>query len=88
MNEGVNLTPRGQISPLGAKFTPRGEIHPWGQGVKLRIALSKLRNEMDKFWMCTLAHVGSLYIHTCISYVETGVNPAAFEFAAATTALQ
>jgi hypothetical protein len=35
----VNFTPRGQISPLGAKFTPRGEIHPWGPGVKLRIAL-------------------------------------------------
>jgi hypothetical protein len=39
VNEGVNFTPRGQISPLGAKFTPRGEIHPWGPGVKLRIAL-------------------------------------------------
>jgi hypothetical protein len=41
VNEGVNFTPRGQISPLGAKFTPRGEIHPWGPGVKLRMALWK-----------------------------------------------
>jgi hypothetical protein len=40
VNEGVNFTPRGQISPLGVKFTPRGEIHPWGPGVKLRMALS------------------------------------------------
>jgi hypothetical protein len=39
VNEGVNFTPRGQISPLGAKFTLRGEIHPWGPGVKLRMAL-------------------------------------------------
>jgi hypothetical protein len=38
----VNFTPRGQISPLGAKFTPRGEIHPWGPGVKLRMALRVL----------------------------------------------
>jgi hypothetical protein len=30
VNEGVNFTPRGQISPMGAKFTPRGEIRPWG----------------------------------------------------------
>jgi hypothetical protein len=39
VNEGVNFTPRGQISPLGDKFTPRGEIRPWGPGVKLRMAL-------------------------------------------------
>jgi hypothetical protein len=26
VNEGVNITPRGQISPLGAKFTPGGEV--------------------------------------------------------------
>jgi hypothetical protein len=39
VNEGVNFTPRGQISPLGAKFTPRGEIRPWGPGVKFRLAL-------------------------------------------------
>jgi hypothetical protein len=26
LNEGVNFTPRGQISPLGAKFTPRDEV--------------------------------------------------------------
>jgi hypothetical protein len=40
VNEGVHFTPRGQITPLGAKFTPRGEIHPLGPGVKLRMALS------------------------------------------------
>jgi hypothetical protein len=45
VNEGVNFTPRGQISPLGAKFTPRGEIHPWGPGVKLRMALRE-----PKWW--------------------------------------
>jgi hypothetical protein len=39
VNEGVNIPPRGQISPLGAKFTPRGEVYPWGPGVKLRMAL-------------------------------------------------
>jgi hypothetical protein len=39
VNEGVNIPPRGQISPLGAKFTPRGEVRPWGPGVKLRMAL-------------------------------------------------
>jgi hypothetical protein len=39
VNEGVNFTPNGQITPLGAKFTPRGEIHPWWAGVKLRMAL-------------------------------------------------
>jgi hypothetical protein len=43
VNEGVNFTPRGQISPLGAKFTPRGEVHPWGPGVKLRMALRVAR---------------------------------------------
>jgi hypothetical protein len=26
VNEGVNIPPRGQISPLGAKFNPRGEV--------------------------------------------------------------
>jgi hypothetical protein len=39
VNEGVSIPPRGQISPLGAKFTPRGEVIPWGPGVKLRMAL-------------------------------------------------
>jgi hypothetical protein len=39
VNEGVNFTPGGEISPLGAKFTPRDEIRPWGPGVKLRMAL-------------------------------------------------
>jgi hypothetical protein len=39
VNEGVNFTPRGHISPLGAKLAPRDEIHPWGPGVKLRMAL-------------------------------------------------
>jgi hypothetical protein len=28
--EGVNIIPRGQISPLGAKFIPRGEVYPCG----------------------------------------------------------
>jgi hypothetical protein len=41
VNEGVNIPPRGQISPLGAKFTPSGEVIPWGPGVKLRMALSR-----------------------------------------------
>jgi hypothetical protein len=39
VNEGVNIPPRGQITPLGAKFTPRDKVHPWGPGVKLRMAL-------------------------------------------------
>jgi hypothetical protein len=39
VNEGVNIPPRGQISPLRAKFTHRGEVHHWGPGVKLRVAL-------------------------------------------------
>jgi hypothetical protein len=26
VNEGVNIPPRGQISPLGVKVTPRGEV--------------------------------------------------------------
>jgi hypothetical protein len=39
VNEGVNIIPRGQISPLGAKLNPRCEVHPWGPGVKLRMAL-------------------------------------------------
>jgi hypothetical protein len=30
MNEGVNIPPRGQRSPPGAKFTPRGKLHTWG----------------------------------------------------------
>jgi hypothetical protein len=46
VNEGENFTPRGQISPFGAKFTPRGEIHPWGSGVKLRMALWLLHQEL------------------------------------------
>jgi hypothetical protein len=36
---GVNIYPRGQILPTGAKFTPKDEVHPWGPGVKLRMAL-------------------------------------------------
>jgi hypothetical protein len=40
VNEGVEISPRGQISPLGAKFAPRDEIIPWGPGVKLRMVLS------------------------------------------------
>jgi hypothetical protein len=47
----VNFTPRGQISPLGAKFTPRGEIRPWGPGVKLRMALWRSR-QMWLFVVC------------------------------------
>jgi hypothetical protein len=39
VNEGVNISPRGQISPLGVNFTPKSEVHPWGPGVKLRMAL-------------------------------------------------
>jgi hypothetical protein len=39
VNEGVNIPPRGPISPLGAKFNPRGEVYSWGPGVKLRMAL-------------------------------------------------
>jgi hypothetical protein len=35
VNEGVNITPRGQIFPLGVKFTP------WVPGVKLRMAPCK-----------------------------------------------
>jgi hypothetical protein len=38
VNKGVNIPPRGQISPLGAKFN-LGQVHPWGPGVKLRMAL-------------------------------------------------
>jgi hypothetical protein len=49
VNEGVNFTPRGQISPLGAKFTPRGEIHPLGPGVKLRIALRRRLSKKDSW---------------------------------------
>jgi hypothetical protein len=26
VNKGVNIPPRGQISPLGAKFSPWGEV--------------------------------------------------------------
>jgi hypothetical protein len=40
VNKGVNISPRGHISPLGAKFPPWGQVHPWGPGVKLRMALS------------------------------------------------
>jgi hypothetical protein len=32
VNEGVNIPPMGQISPLGAKITSRGEVLPWGRG--------------------------------------------------------
>jgi hypothetical protein len=39
----VNITPTGQISPLGAKFTPRGEVLPRGPGVKLRMALCAVK---------------------------------------------
>jgi hypothetical protein len=42
VNEGVNIPPRGQISPLGAKFTPRGEVIPRGPGVKLRNSSDQL----------------------------------------------
>jgi hypothetical protein len=50
VNKGVNFTPRGQISPLGAKFTPRGEIRPWGPGVKLRMTLcGSVRNGLNTF---------------------------------------
>jgi hypothetical protein len=42
VNEGVNIPPRGQISPPGAKFTTRGEVIPWGPGVMLRMALSSV----------------------------------------------
>jgi hypothetical protein len=43
VNEGVNIPPRGQISPLEDKFTCTGEVIPWGPGVKLRMALSAIR---------------------------------------------
>jgi hypothetical protein len=39
VNKGVNVRPRGQISPLGAKFTPMCEVHSWEPRVKLRMAL-------------------------------------------------
>jgi hypothetical protein len=42
VNEGVNLPPRGQSSPLGPSSPPRGEVHPWWPGMKLRMALSLL----------------------------------------------
>jgi hypothetical protein len=31
VNEGVKISPRGQSSPLVAKFTPRGKLHPGRQ---------------------------------------------------------
>jgi hypothetical protein len=30
VNEGVNISPRGQSSSLGAKFNPRGQTSPMG----------------------------------------------------------
>jgi hypothetical protein len=36
VNEGVNISPRGQSSPLGANFIPRGKLHPWGQTMLLK----------------------------------------------------
>jgi hypothetical protein len=43
VNEGVNFTPRGQISPLGDNFATGGEVRPWGPVVKLRMALRVTR---------------------------------------------
>jgi hypothetical protein len=40
-------SPRGQISPLGAKLTARGEVIPWGPGVKLRMALRLSRRVVE-----------------------------------------
>jgi hypothetical protein len=45
-----NFPPRGNISPLGAKFTPRGEFHPWGRVVKLKMALCVMLTDAD---ICT-----------------------------------
>jgi hypothetical protein len=39
VNKGVNIPPRGQSSPLGAKFIPRGWLHPWGQTMLLKTGL-------------------------------------------------
>jgi hypothetical protein len=36
VNQGVNILPRGQISPLGARVEV--ENGPWGPGLKLRMA--------------------------------------------------
>jgi hypothetical protein len=38
MNKGVNIPPRGRMSPLRAKFTPRGKLQPWGQTMLLKRA--------------------------------------------------
>jgi hypothetical protein len=48
VNKGVNFNPRGQSSPLGAKFTPWSEVIPWGPGVKLRMALWGLPSGQQK----------------------------------------
>jgi hypothetical protein len=48
VNERVNIPPRRQISPLGAKFTPRGKLHPWGQTMLLKLA-SGVRAEQRTF---------------------------------------
>jgi hypothetical protein len=42
VNEGVNNTPRGPSSPLGAKITPGGKLHPEGQTQVVRIGLCPL----------------------------------------------
>jgi hypothetical protein len=59
LNKGVNIPPRGQISPLGAKFTPRGEVIPRGPGVKLRMALWALApvQQTKKNNFCTTNHI-------------------------------
>jgi hypothetical protein len=36
INKGVNIPPRGQSSPLGAKFTSRVKLYPWGQTMLLK----------------------------------------------------
>jgi hypothetical protein len=39
VNKGVNIPPRRQGSPLGAKFTPRGKLYPWGQTILQKTGL-------------------------------------------------
>jgi hypothetical protein len=51
VNEGVNISPRGQITLLGAKFAPRGEVHHWGPGVKLKMALRYFRSGVEMLRM-------------------------------------
>jgi hypothetical protein len=49
VNEGVNISLRGQSSPLGAKITERGKLHPWGQTMLLKIGLRKFSERFPSF---------------------------------------